>query len=316
MKIQFKSEEEIGVRDGVNVEDLYYAFSLIRSRAIAAKVGETPESRVDNTDVAVLAPCVDMANHAASKDVNALKKIGASDGGGMKGSLFRLVNGGTVDGGGGSVVLETRRAVKKDEEITISYGPRLDNKELMRAYGFCLEANKFDRLEIGHQRSNEETWALNATKVRSMCEEMEIVYRGVDEKTLNYVDAIVRSASLDESDFSDDDASAATTTTENNVVNNNAKELENAFKIHALWSVQLNAILETLSETDLEDEMASLIETAEERNRKKQNDGATAFLPAVLRYKQNHIRFLAKGCEVLQSYIDWLDDDEEEEEEI
>ena len=315
-EIQFKSEEEIGVRDGVNVEDLYYAFSLIRSRAIAAKVGETPESRVDNTDVAVLAPCVDMANHAASKDVNALKKIGASDGGGMKGSLFRLVNGGTVDGGGGSVVLETRRAVKKDEEITISYGPRLDNKELMRAYGFCLEANKFDRLEIGHQRSNEETWALNATKVRSMCEEMEIVYRGVDEKTLNYVDAIVRSASLDESDFSDDDASAATTTTENNVVNNNAKELENAFKIHALWSVQLNAILETLSETDLEDEMASLIETAEERNRKKQNDGATAFLPAVLRYKQNHIRFLAKGCEVLQSYIDWLDDDEEEEEEI
>ena len=103
----------------------------------------------------------------------------------------------------------------------------------------------------------------------------------MDEKTLNYVDAIVRSASLDESDFSDDDVSAATTTTENNVVNN-AKELENAFKIHALWSVQLNAILETLSETDLEDEMASLIETAEERNRKKQNDGATAFLPAVL----------------------------------
>jgi len=314
-EIQFKSEEEIGVRDGVNVEDLYYAFSLIRSRAIAAKVGETPESRVDNTDVAVLAPCVDMANHAASKDVNALKKIGASDGGGMKGSLFRLVNGGTVDGGGGSVVLETRRAVKKDEEITISYGPRLDNKELMRAYGFCLEANKFDRLEIGQQRSNETTWALNATKMRSMCEEMEIVYRGVDEKTLNYVDAIVRSVSLDESDFRDDDASAATTTTEENVVNNNAKELENAFKIHALWSVRLNAILETLSETDLEDEMASLIETAEERNRKKQNDGATAFLPAVLRYKQNHIRFLAKGCEVLQSYIDWLDDDEEEEEE-
>jgi hypothetical protein len=149
-----------------------------------------------------------------------------------------------------------------------------------------------------------------------MCEEMEIVYRGVDEKTLNYVDAIVRSVSLDESDFRDDDASAATTTTEENVVNNNAKELENAFKIHALWSVRLNAILETLSETDLEDEMASLIETAEERNRKKQNDGVTAFLPAVLRYKQNHIRFLAKGCEVLQSYIDWLDDDEEEEEEI
>jgi len=313
-EIQFKSEEEIGVRDGVNVEDLYYAFSLIRSRAIAVKVGETPESRVDNTDVAVLAPCVDMANHAASKDVNALKKIGASDGGGMKGSLFRLVNGGTVDGGGGSVVLETRRAVKKDEEITISYGPRLDNKELMRAYGFCLEANKFDRLEIGQQRSNEETWALNATKIRSMCEEMEIVYRGVDEKTLNYVDAIVRSVSLDESDFSDDDASTATTTTEKNV-NNNAKELENAFKIHALWSVQLNAILETLSEKDLEDEMASLIETADERNRKKQNNGATAFFPAVLRYKQNHIRFLAKGCEVLQSYIDWLDDDEEEEEE-
>ena len=84
-EIQFKSEEEIGVRDGVNVEDLYYAFSLIRSRAIAAKVGETPESRVDNTDVAVLAPCVDLANHAASKDVNALKKIGASDGGGEAG---------------------------------------------------------------------------------------------------------------------------------------------------------------------------------------------------------------------------------------
>ena len=52
----------------------------------------------------------------------------------MKGSLFRLVNGGTVDGGGGSVVLETRRAVQKDEEITISYGPRLDNKELMRVW--------------------------------------------------------------------------------------------------------------------------------------------------------------------------------------
>ena len=130
-EIQYKGEEEIGLRNGPSVEDLYYAFSLIRSRAIAARVGETPESRVDNTDVAVLAPCVDMANHAASKNVTALKKIGASDGGGMKGSLFRLVNGGTVDGGGGSVVLETRRPVKKDEEITISYGPRLDNKELM-----------------------------------------------------------------------------------------------------------------------------------------------------------------------------------------
>ena len=317
-EIQYKGEEEIGLRNGASVEDLYYAFSLIRSRAIAARVGETPESRVDNTDVAVLAPCVDMANHAASKNVTALKKIGASDGGGMKGSLFRLVNGGTVDGGGGSVVLETRRPVKKDEEITISYGPRLDNKELMRAYGFSLEANRFDRLEI-----DDEKWALNATSVRSMCQEMEIVYQGVDEKTLNYVDAIVRSVSLDESDYdtdeyNDDNASEAvsttTTTTTAETTTTNAKtELENAFKIHAAWSARLNAILETLSDADLEDEMESLIETADEQRRRKQNiNDVTAFLPAALRYKQNHIRFLAKGCEVVQSYIDWLDVDDDE----
>ena len=81
------------------------------------------------------------------------------------------------------------------------------------------------------------------------------------------------SVSLDESDFRDDDASEATTTTENNVVNNNAKELENAFKIHALWSVRLNAILETLSEKDLEDEMASLIETAANTTEKSKTTG-------------------------------------------
>jgi len=320
-EIQYKGEEEIGLRGGADLDDMYYAFSLIRSRAIAASVGETPESRVDNTDVAVLAPCVDMANHAASKNVTALKKIGASDGGGMKGSLFRLVNGGTVDGGGGSVVLETRRPVKKDEEITISYGPRLDNKELMRAYGFSLEANRFDRLEI-----DDEEWALNATSVRLMCEEMEIVYQGVDEKTLNYVDAIVRSVSLDESDYDTEDDNNAnetvattttTTTTAETTTTNAKKELENAFKIHAAWSARLNAILETLSDADLEDEMESLIQTADEQRRRKQNnnDDVTAFLPAALRYKQNHIRFLSKGCEVVQSYIDWLDDDDDDDDE-
>ena len=53
-EIQFKSEEEIGVRDGVNVEDLYYAFSLIRSRAIAAKVGETPETESTKTRLSLI----------------------------------------------------------------------------------------------------------------------------------------------------------------------------------------------------------------------------------------------------------------------
>jgi hypothetical protein len=141
---------------------------------------------------------------------------------------------------------------------------------------------------------------------------------------LNYVDAIVRSVSLDESDYdtdeyNDDNASEAvsttsTTTTTAETTTTNAKtELENAFKIHAAWSARLNAILETLSDADLEDEMESLIETADEQRRRKQNiNDVTAFLPAALRYKQNHIRFLAKGCEVVQSYIDWLDVDDDE----
>jgi len=155
---------------------------------------------------------------------------------------------------------------------------------------------------------------------------MEIVYQGVDEKTLNYVDAIVRSVSLDESDYDTEDDNNAnetvattmtTTTTAETTTTNAKKELENAFKIHAAWSARLNAILETLSDADLEDEMESLIQTADEQRRRKQNnnDDVTAFLPAALRYKQNHIRFLSKGCEVVQSYIDWLDDDDDDDDE-
>ena len=54
----------------------------------------------------------------------------------------------------------------------------------------------------------------------------------------------------------------------------------------------------------------------ETQQKKAKRRGDRVLIGCPLRYKQNHIRFLAKGCEILQSYIDWLDDDEDEEEEI
>jgi hypothetical protein len=300
-EVQYKDEDDVGLKDSITVDDLFYAFSLVRSRAIAAEVGQTPDSNVDNTRVAVLAPILDMANHASNAQVNALKKIGASDGGGMQGSLFRLVHGGSVDGGGGSVILETRRKVSQDEEITISYGPQLSNKELMRAYGFTLLANKFDRLSIGNDRDENETNKLNAKAMRLMCEECEIVFKGIDAQSLSRVDAAIRSASLDENYY--DDNENENDDDETIIEIDIASELLRGEQILQLWSGQLNSILDTLSETDLEDELQSKIENADKNLQLRKS---TAFEGASYRYMQSHIRFLSKAIDVLENYVLWL----------
>lgn len=50
--------------------------------------------------------CVDMVNYVDIVNVIVLKKIGVSDGGGLKGVYWRVVIGGSVDGGGGACCLE------------------------------------------------------------------------------------------------------------------------------------------------------------------------------------------------------------------
>ena len=128
-------------------DDLRWGYALVTSRAIAAEVGADEEGGADDTQVAVLAPCVDMANHVDIANVTALKKIGASDGGGLKGAYWRVVTGGSVDGGGGACCLETNRPIQgADEEVTISYQPDASNDELMESYGFSLRGNRNDRL--------------------------------------------------------------------------------------------------------------------------------------------------------------------------
>lgn len=270
-------------------DDLRWGYALVTSRAIAAEVGADEEGGADDTQVAVLAPCVDMANHVDIANVTALKKIGASDGGGLKGAYWRVVTGGSVDGGGGACCLETNRPIQgADEEVTISYQPDASNDELMESYGFSLRGNRNDRLGGANI-------TLRLGAFRQAMEESGVLGGSTPEEDVRRIIAVTASACggipPGRELVADDDW-----TLEGDDIQ---RELDDAVKLGEAWERELDAFATTLEEDE-----AELLE-----NRKY----TTAFGRAAVEYRAERKRLLGVGLGALSAYVDWLcaDDDEE-----
>jgi hypothetical protein len=280
------------VPGSVTFEDLCWAFSIVKSRAIAAEVGANPGGN-DDTAVAVLAPCVDMANHVDAAKVTALKKIGASDGGGLRGAYWRVITGGNIEGGGGSCCLETNRPLAaKGEEITISYVPAADNLELMMSYGFALRGNRNDRINIPMTETTSSRLRLGA--LRYALEDVGLMSAATAEEDIRRLIAIVGSACIipPGANIVDDDWELSAEDAE--------RQVGNAQTIAEAWEDELDAFPTTL-EADEE-----LLESNVKYD--------TAFGRAALLFRIERKRLLTAGIDAMYEYINWLYADSEEEE--
>lgn len=81
--------------------------------------------QVYNTDLALMVPTADLANHSFQH--NSVYALRASQ---------------------GSFDLKSCRAIKQGEAVCISYGQDKTNAELMRDYGFFVPGNPHDRLDF------------------------------------------------------------------------------------------------------------------------------------------------------------------------
>lgn len=269
------------VPGSVSLDDLMRGFALVTSRAISAAVGETPDGD-DDTAVAVLAPCIDMANHVDSSKVTALKKLGASDGGGIRGAYWRVMSGGSVDGGGGACVLETFRPIERaDEEITISYQPCASNDELIVSYGFALPGNRNDRLSMPELSKR-----LRIGALRQAVGDQGLMSDSTDEDEARRIIAAVESAcsiapgiNVEDGDWElDQDAAQA--------------ELDNAVELSERWERELNSF-----PTSLEQDEEELAEG---------RDYPTSFGFSALFYRMERKRLLETGLTCMNAYVDWL----------
>ena len=280
------------VPGNVTFEDLCWAFTMVKSRAISAEVGMNPGGN-DDTAVAVLAPCVDMANHVDAAKVTALKKIGSSDGGGLRGAYWRVITGGNIEGGGGSCCLETNRPLAaKGEEVTISYVPAADNLELMMSYGFALRGNRNDRIDIPMTEKTSTRLRLGA--LRYALEDVGLMSAATSEDDIRRLIAIVGSACIIPAgaNITDDDWELSAEEAE--------RQIGNAQTIAEAWEDELDAFPTTL-EADEE-----LLET--------ETKYATAFGRAALLFRIERKRLLKAGIDAMYEYINWLYADDEEEE--
>ena len=278
-----------GIPGKLTLEDLSWAFALVTSRAIACEVGRDPDGGTDDTQVAVMAPGVDMANHVDVTNVTALKKIGASDGGGLRGAYWRLATGGSVDGGGGACCLETNRPIKgADEEVTISYQPEASNEDLMTSYGFSLRGNRNDRLRVPQMNR------LRLGAFRQAIEDTGLLTSDTPEEDVRRFIAVVASAcglSIGKELTQDDwelDADAA------------QREVDNAVALGQLWEAELTSYATSLEED--EEELARGIKYP------------TAFGRAAVEYRAERKRLLQTGLSALNAYVDWFYSEEAEEE--
>jgi len=283
------------VPGGVTYEDLCWAFALVKSRAIAAEIGPGGD---DDTAVAVLAPCVDMANHVDASKVTALKKIGASDGGGLRGAYWRVATGGTIEGGGGSCCLETNLPLAaKGVEVTINYVPAASNLELMTSYGFSLEGNRNDRLDIPMTETTSTRLRLGA--LRYAFEEVGIMSAQTAEDDIRRLIAIVGSACITPPGVNivDEDWELD--------VDESQRQVDNARQIAEAWEDELDAFPTTLEEDE------ELLESEVKY--------PTAFGRAALLYRIERKRLLKIGIDAMYEYINWFyvdetaDDDDVEE---
>ena len=270
-----------GIPGSVTLEDLSWAYALVTSRAIASDVGKDPDG-VDDTQVAVMAPCVDMANHVDVTNVTALKKIGATDGGGLRGAYWRLMTGGSVDGGGGACCLETNRPITSaDEEVTISYQPDATNDELMVSYGFSLKGNRNDRLP-----SPKDKW-LRLGSLRQAIEDSGVLTMETPEEDVRRLIAVLSSAcglSIGQETAPDDDWSFDADGTE--------REIDNAIALGQIWESELTSYATTLEQDE------AILASG--------TNYPTAFGRAAVQYRAERKRLLQSGLGVLNAYVDWF----------
>ena len=234
-----------------------------------------------------------MANHVDASKVTALKKIGASDGGGLRGAYWRVITGGNIEGGGGSCCLETNRPLAaKGEEITISYVPAADNLELMMSYGFALRGNRNDRINIPMTDTTSSRLRLGA--LRYALEDVGLMSAATKEEDIRRLIAIVGSACIipPGANIVDDDWELSAEDAE--------RQVGNAQTIAEAWEDELDAFPTTL-EADEE-----LLESNAKYD--------TAFGRAALLFRIERKRLLTAGIDAMYEYINWLYADSEEEE--
>ncbi|KAL0020939.1 hypothetical protein WJX79_002382 [Trebouxia sp. C0005] len=106
-----------GLQLADSLQDTLWAMSLVRSRTFSDKVHDT--------EVALMVPTADLANHSFQYN-----------------STYALRS------ARGAFELNSCRLLNAGDAICISYGSDKTNAELMRDYGFCVPGNPNDRLDF------------------------------------------------------------------------------------------------------------------------------------------------------------------------
>lgn len=106
-----------GLQLADSLQDTLWAMSLVRSRTFSDKVHDT--------EVALMVPTADLANHSFQYN-----------------STYALRT------ARGAFELNSCRPLNAGDAICISYGSDKTNAELMRDYGFCVPGNPNDRLDF------------------------------------------------------------------------------------------------------------------------------------------------------------------------
>ena len=100
----------------VDINALGWAMAAVSSRAFRTRGPTQP---------AAMLPLIDMANHTFSPNAEVLP----------------------LEGGGGAVGLFARRAITEGEPLLLSYG-QLSNDFLFMDYGFIVEDNPYDSVQL------------------------------------------------------------------------------------------------------------------------------------------------------------------------
>jgi hypothetical protein len=110
-----------------------WAICMLNSRCFS--------ERMNAEEISIMAPCADMLNHSSSNNPNAKFQYDSVQ------DTFQIIA--TED-------------ILQGQEVLISYGcVRKNNLEMMRDYGFCMEANLNDRIEfqIGLVGGNDDVYS-------------------------------------------------------------------------------------------------------------------------------------------------------------